>query len=181
MVEEIWEDISGYEGIYKISNLGNIKSLERIDARGYRRKEKYRRTVKNSDGYLIVGLRKCNVERKFSVHRLVAEHFIENPYNYLEVNHKDENKENNCAQNLEWCNHKYNMHYTQERHPNFMICSNPKKRDRKINQYSLDGILIKQWNSVMEIKRKTGLNPDSIWSCCKRGHRSQGYIWDFAN
>ena len=104
---EIWKDIEGYEGLYQVSNKGRIKSLN------YRHtgKEKILSSKPNSNGYLRVYLYKNRKRNSFSVHRLVAEAFIPNYDNLSEVNHKDENKENNTVDNLEWCDRKYNLNY----------------------------------------------------------------------
>ena len=99
---EIWKDINGFEGIYRISNQGNVLSV---------RNNIILKPYKKGNGYLGVKLqlRGKHIDKK--IHRLVAEHFIENPHGYDEVNHIDENKYNNCADNLEWCCRKYNCNY----------------------------------------------------------------------
>ena len=104
---EIWKDIQGYEGLYQVSNYGNVKSLN------YRMtgKERILKSGKTVNGYLAVDLCK-NGKRKHSlIHRLVAQAFLENPNNYPQVNHKDENKQNNHVSNLEFCTSFYNMNY----------------------------------------------------------------------
>lgn len=103
---EIWKDVGGYEGFYKISNNGNIKSMPRKGAKGGLLK-----LTKDKNGYLCVGLNKNGERKTFKVHRLVAATFIPNIYELSEVNHKDENKENNYVENLEWCDHTYNSNY----------------------------------------------------------------------
>ena len=105
-MNEEWRDIKGYEGKYQVSNLGRVKSLNynKTGVEGYIAAE-------NSRGYLRVGLSKKGKRKMFSVHRLVAETFIPNPNNYSQVNHKDENKQNNKVDNLEWCTPKYNSNY----------------------------------------------------------------------
>lgn len=110
-MQEIWKDVCGYEGYYQVSNLGNVKSLDRIDCRGRHLKGKIVPHFSEKDGYLIVSFCKNGIAKHFRVHRLVASAFIQNPHNLSEVNHKDENKKNNCAENLEWCNTKYNINY----------------------------------------------------------------------
>jgi hypothetical protein len=111
-MEEVWKDIVGYEGIYQISNLGRVKSLERISPQGHKLVETIRNTYDNGCGYLYIDLYDNNAKRnKFSIHRIVATAFIDNPNGLPCVNHKDENKKNNCADNLEWCTHKYNNNY----------------------------------------------------------------------
>ena len=102
-----WKDIPGYEGLYQVSNLGEIKSLN------YRNtgKEKIIKPRKNKGGYLRVVLCKNGKQKDFLVHRLVAIAFIPNHNNYNQVNHKDENPSNNNVNNLEWCTSKYNSNY----------------------------------------------------------------------
>lgn len=115
---EVWKDIENYEGLYQISNFGNVKSLTRQvytsnpKFTGYRvLREKLLRPGKTKDGYSSVVLRKDGKGKSYYVHRLVAEAFLQNPHNLPEINHKDENKENNHVNNLEWCTHIYNGNY----------------------------------------------------------------------
>lgn len=112
--QERWCDIPEYKGKYQISNLGRIKSLSRTSNNrngSFKTKEIIMKPMKASNGYLIACLWKNNKQKKFIIHKLVADAFIPNPNGYKEINHKDENKENNIVDNLEWCNHKYNMNY----------------------------------------------------------------------
>lgn len=109
-MKEEWKDIKGYEGLYKISNLGRVKSLPKHAGRSYRKE----RILKNSidkDGYIKVTLCKNNKTSFLSIHRLLAIAFIPNPNNFPQINHKDENKQNNNLNNLEWCTCKYNINY----------------------------------------------------------------------
>lgn len=112
MIEE-WRDIEGYEGLYQVSNLGRVKSLERVIIRANNRAMPYKEQIlknrKTSNGYLYVSLYKNKQCKNHSIHRLVAQSFIENPNNYEEINHIDENKTNNNVVNLEWCTRKQNM------------------------------------------------------------------------
>lgn len=107
---EIWKDIQKYKGRYQISNMGRVKSLARTITDELGREKPIQEKVlkpSNNKGYLRVRL-----EGKFYyIHRLVAEAFIPNPKNLPEVNHKDENKQNNCIDNLEWCSKEYNANY----------------------------------------------------------------------
>lgn len=172
-MEELWKDIQGYEGKYQVSNLGNVKSLLK-DRNG-----KIMKPRANKRGYYQVYLYSDSKTRKmYLVHRLVAQTFIENPENLPLVNHKDENKSNNCVSNLEWCSYEYNNNYgtRNERSMFTRIVNNGKTAPKKIDQYSLDGKFIKTWNSGAELA-KNGFHNSSICHCCKGLQKtSKGYI-----
>lgn len=111
---EQWKPIKDYENFYEISNLGRVRSLDRIVCRvngNYFKKEKNLKLKRLTNGYFGVGLCKNNEIKYCMIHRLVAEAFIPNPDNLPCVNHKDENKSNNCVDNLEWCTYSYNNSY----------------------------------------------------------------------
>ena len=108
---ESWKDIEGYEGMYQISNEGRVKSLERQKEDGRFCRERLLKQTISDRGYCRVGLQKGKKLKVVYVHRLVAEAFIPNPDNLPQVNHKDESKLNNSAQNLEWCTAKDNNNY----------------------------------------------------------------------
>jgi hypothetical protein len=172
-VQEIWKDIKGYEGIYQISNLGRVKSLPRwVRNRSgkYITKEKILAPIKTRKGYLNVHLQ----SKGYSVHRLVAKAFIPNPLNLPQVNHKDENKENNSVNNLEWCTNKYNASYGTR--PERIS----KKSSKKVNQYSLENTFIKDYSSEIEAAKINNCDGSHIAACC-RGKRKtcKGYIWKY--
>lgn len=137
---------------------------------------------KGKDGYLRF---KCNGKLTLA-HRFVAECFISNPQNLPCINHKDENKINNCVDNLEWCTTKYNTNYgTRNKRAgesiSKVLINNP-KRTKKVYQYSKNGILVKEWVSLSEIGRVLGFDISYI-SCCCNGKQKSAYdfIWKYAN
>lgn len=114
-MNEIWKPVKGYEGLYEVSNLGNVKSLDRFVINHKNKKQFYpSKTLKKSkrkNGYLSVILSKNNIQKNLSVHRLVAISFIPNNQNKKCVNHIDSDRSNNVLSNLEWTTHKENrMH-----------------------------------------------------------------------
>ncbi len=115
-MEEIWKDIEGYEGLYQISNFGNVKSLERMIEKSNGviqvRCERIMARRESTDGYYMAKLNVNNHSKSIAIHILVAKHFIPNPNNYPEVNHLDCNRKNNRVDNLEWCTHQQNVEYS---------------------------------------------------------------------
>ena len=101
MMEE-WKEIPGYEGLYEVSNMGNVRNV---------RRNTLLRLTKTNNGYIRVGLSKNGIQTGFKVHRLVAQACLPNPDNLPQVNHKDEDKTNNNVDNLEWCDQAYNNLY----------------------------------------------------------------------
>ena len=115
---EIWKDINNYEGLYQISNEGNVKSLDKSYNVGYggikHQEEIILKPTYVGNGYLHVCLCKNGNKEYKRIHRLVAEAFIPNPNGYPTVNHKDENPENNKVENLEWCTQLDNVRHSSE-------------------------------------------------------------------
>lgn len=171
---EIWKPVVGYEGLYEVSNLGNVKSLNWANTKT----EKNLYLKKQNKGYLQVELVKNGNKKMITVHRLVAMAFVPNPDGFPQVNHKDEDKKNNRAENLEWCNQKYNVSYSLNLHERKRKC---KENVKKVTQYSLDNTLIKEWESSRDIFLKTGMSDWSISECC-RGKRktAYGYLWRYS-
>lgn len=161
---EIWRDIKGYEGIYQVSNFGNVKRLVGFGCRN----ERIRKTFKKKKyPYLRVNLCKNNIHQIFSIHRLVAEAFIPNPNNLPEVNHKDENVQNNRVDNLEWCNHLYNCEYSFA---------------KPVNQYTLSGDFVREWDSATTIQKELNIFGSSVNSCCRGKLKSAGgFKWYYVD
>lgn len=181
--EEIWKDIEGCEGLYQVSNKGQVRSLERIivDSLG-RKRTVHKRILKgcpNTKGYLCVNIYNTEGKCKHAkIHRLVAEAFIPNPDNKPQVNHKDEIKINNCVDNLEWMTCKENNNYGTRNER--MSKGVAKAKSKPVAQYTKDGILIKVWPSTSEVGRQLELSQSNI-SAVARGARktAYGYIWKY--
>lgn len=141
---EAWKDVKGYEGIYKASSFGKIKSLDRTiirsDGRSCFKKGKILEPVKNADGYLQCKLCKDGKSDTVKVHRVIADTFIENPKNYPEVNHKDCNRQNNRADNLEWTDHLSNIRYSSDQghYSKPFGKENPNYGNTKLKEYFRD-------------------------------------------
>lgn len=166
--KEIWRDITGYEGLYQISNLGNVKSL----GNNKTRKDKVLKQIKNKSGYLHVNLCKKGKSKIHKTHRLVAQAFLPNPYNFTDVNHKDEVKTNNNVENLEWCTREYNNNYGSHNE------RSTKARSKKV-QCIETGIVYKSTN---EVERKLGFWHTNISKCCCGKRKTvSGFHWKYAD
>ena len=187
---EIWKDINGYEGYYKISNLGNVKSIDRFDGVHDRKGTIIKQNLKQN-GYLQVGLRMHNKRKWFGVHRLVAIHFIENPENKPQVNHIDGNKKNNTVGNLEWVTPKENQNHATklglrknvlkgEKHRYYGKFGADSHSAKKVIRRNPKTGEIKVYKAII-LAKKEGFDVTSISKCCHgRLKTHQGFEWFFA-
>lgn len=189
MEDEIWKDIKGLESKYQVSNKGNVRSLDMITNNGKQlRKGRIRKLSMNKYGYKCVSVIVNGKLKSLSVHRLVALAFIENPYNFPLINHKDENRANNCVDNLEWCDFKYNSNYGNR---NKKLSESIKKLNmnpiNKIPVLQIDKCtkkILRAFNSIDEAVKILGFNTRShISECCSKKTKRKtayGYIWEYA-
>ena len=158
---EIWKDIEGYEGLYKISNYGEVWSV---------RKQILLKKC-NSSRYYKVTLAKNKKHKNFNIHRLVATHFIDNPFEKPCVNHIDENKTNNHYSNLEWCTYKENTNWGSA------IERRKIKQSKPIVGVNIKNGGIIEFPSINEAGRN-GYHTGPIWSCLNgKQPKHKGYKW----
>ena len=177
MQDEIWKDVAGLEKWFEVSNKGRVRSKDRLVNSRWGNdikkpvKGKIMSQRKIYNGYYCVHLHvsEINYNRTNFVHRLVAQAFINNPNNLPQVNHIDENKENNCVENLEWCTAKENnLHGNRSK----KVLNSQRKRNKhftgtKIVQLdSKNGNVINIWDSMSEAVRQCGFSLNGIYSCC---------------
>lgn len=183
MTEEIWRDIEGFEGLYMISDMGGVKSLD------YRHtgKENYLKPVKNKDGYLMVSLWENSKHKWFFVHRLVATAFIDNPDNKPCIDHINTIRDDNRVDNLRWVTAKENSDNPISRKRYLANLHTVGKfgkdnyNSKPVYQYSLDDKLIRKWDSMMDVQRELGFDQGNISLCCLgRIKTSRGYKWKYA-
>ena len=175
---EEWKPIEGYEGLYEVSNLGRVRSCDRVVVRRKdgRSSINLSRIMKcnHSGAYTTVGLNKDYHQRTFLVHRLVAKAFLPRSEGQSYINHLDNNPYNNRADNLEWCTQSHNIQYAYDKGSK----EGPHIRD--VDQLAMDGTYIKTWHGVHAAGRELGIHGENISKVCK-GKRSHtgGHKWRY--
>lgn len=184
---EEWRVVEGYEGYYEVSNLGRVRSVERrivlITRDGKDRpcvfKEKILKQSEEKKAKYnwlprkYVGLSKDGKSKRFYVHRLVANTFIENPNNLTDVNHKDGNPFNNNVSNLEWVSRKENIQHAFE---NKLI-----KTEKPVAKLSDSGAVLEVYRSESEACRVHGVRQGKILRAMQRNGKSCGFKWKYIN
>lgn len=167
---EIWKDVKGYEGIYQVSNMGRVKSLAR-SGNNRTLKDRIMRQYVGKTGYMQVRLSKENKTRLLKVHRIVAEAFIDNPWQKPQVNHIDGNKTNNLVDNLEWNTSSENIKHAYD-------CR--LRKVKPVIQVNLDGRVLKEWRCIADASKTLKINDAHIWKCCNGTRKSAGgYKWKY--
>ena len=181
---EVWRDVVGYEGLYKVSDRGNVYSLERIYANGRKRNGLTLKPSCDRGGYLRLELCKNGIRKRKYVHRIVAEAFIPNPNNYPEINHKDENKTNNYVENLEWCTRGYNVNFGRRNE------KSSQKLSKKVRAINVETDEVLTFSSVKEAVSK-GYAHGAISEACRGvyktndgkligdGYTYRGHRWSY--
>ena len=172
-MEEIWKDVEGFEGLYQVSNDGRIKSFKQWKRAGCPQEFILKPSISNA-GYLQVTLYKDHIRSKFLVHRLVASAFVQNPSNLPHINHLDENKRNNRAENLEWCTAAYNNNYGTARFRAILSSS------MMVDQYLPSGQFLARYVCIAVASEITGIPKNRIKSCCIGECLSgNGFVWKY--
>ena len=160
-----WKDVDGYKGLYRVSDKGEVYSVRRncIMTPRY-----------DKDGYAQVTFKVNGRRKEYRLHRIVAAAFVHNPCCYPEVNHKDENKSNNSASNLEWCTRAYNINYGTG------LSRASVNRAKPVAQYSPDGEFIQSWGSIKEASTTLSIARSDISKVAKgRQRMAGGFRWKY--
>ena len=180
-MKEIWKDIAEYKGLYQISNLGNVKSLNY----NHTKKPKLLTLKHHHSGYVMVVLCNDYGNKNCNIHTLVARAFIPNPENKPYVNHIDGNKANNCVSNLEWVTAKENTSHAIKN--NLRLDSNMRGRmgnnsplKKSVLQCDLVGNVVNKWECISAAARHFNCSPSAIINCCAGRIKScKGYVWKY--
>ena len=183
-MKEIWKDVIGYEGLYQVSNLGRVKSLDRFCIDGRKRCGQIMKQVIRNGGYFSVGLRKGKGQKAYLVHRLVAEAFIPNTDNKPCVDHINTIRTDNRVCNLRWCTYKencnnsktlkhlsdsvkgekngmYGRHLTEEQKEHLRLL-----KQKKVLMYDKEMNFIREYNSSDDVAKELNVTSSAIRKCC---------------
>lgn len=179
---EIWKDIEDYEGWYQVSNTGRVRSVDRtITYPDGKKNNKHGKVLSPGEktGYLYVVLCKDGKRTNKTAHRLVAQAFIPNPEGLPQVNHKNEVKNDNRVENLEWCDAAYNSAYGTARTRKSQTMTNG-KRSKAVLQIDPNTMeILREWPSTAECGRN-GFNSSLVSACCLGKIKTHyGYIWKY--
>lgn len=182
---EIWRDIQGYEGLYQVSNLGRVRSLDRVVIRSDGRRRTYKgrilKLAKSSNEYLTVRLSKNGVGGSECIHVLVAQAFIPNPHGYTVAHHKNHNRQDNRTENLVWMDFgKHSAMHAKE------------SKSMRVDQTDkVTGEVLYQWKSSSDVERELGFRQSLISTCCRGGYfnksrnkwvnitQAYDYVWKY--
>jgi hypothetical protein len=186
MLEE-WKDIKGYEGIYQASNLGRIKSLDRIkQTKGRYGKMQIKikgvilKASANHDNYLEVVLSKNGKSKTKRVNRIIAETFIENPNNYKQVNHINGVKTDNRVDNLEWCNCKDNIYHALKNNLMKPVKGEKHYKSKKVGKFDKNNNLLEEYDTINNAAKNNNICHTGIVNCLKlRTKTAGGFIWKY--
>lgn len=178
-MEEKWKSVTGFVGLYEISNFGRIRSL---CSDKWHKGKILKPHLDGKGNYLSIILHKNKSTFHKQIHRIVAEEFIPNPHNYPCVNHKDEVKTNNNAMNLEWCTYSYNATYGSARYKNVISRTKNKSKnaERAVLMMDKNNNVLREFRSGYEAQRHTNISRVGIRKCCIGEYRQAGgYIWKY--
>jgi hypothetical protein len=178
---ENWKNIKGYEGLYQVSDLGNIKRVAGYQAKN----ERILTPVNNGNNYWSVNLSKNGKKVRFYVHRIVADNFIFNTENKEEVNHIDGNRANNKLSNLEWVtrseNHKHRYDVLGQRGVNYGKTGVNNWNSKRVFKFDMNGNFLEEYPGVMEAMRITKIHESNIRTCIRGKSKSAGgFKWQYA-
>ena len=169
------KNIEGYDGIYQVSECGKVYS------------KRFSKTIEmkqpiTNHGYFQTGLTKNGVRKFWSVHRLVAMQFIQNPENKPCVNHIDGVKTNNLVENLEWCTYSENMQHAFDIGLKKQKKGSENKKSKSVIQFDFHNNIVKIWGSIIDIQRELGFKQGNIVQCCKLNVKyktAYGFKWRY--